>query len=346
MTRFAIEKEKLTAFLRGRFPDLDAEPVELERHPGGHSCETWRLRVGSHRWILRRPPRAHVQRGASNMAREFRVMKALADSNVPVPTVIALCEDTGIIGAPFLIMEEVDGIVVRDGFDEEFQDSPERRAAMGKAVVDTLVSLHKIDYRAVGLAEHGKPDGFLKRNLQLMEDQWLHVRQRDLRAIERLSTYLRQHIPAPWPPVVVHGDYKLDNIMWRRNAQATVAAIVDWEVSTIADPRIDSGWLRGFWSDTLDTRGVTALAGNVLATSGFPDREEIIARYSEGLGHSVEDLAWFEAFAMWKIAIIMEASYKRYLSGASDDPLFAALDVIVPLLADAGLSALSEAGRI
>ena len=345
MTRFEIDKERLTAFLLGRFPDLDAKSVELQRHPGGHSCETWRLSAGGHRWILRRPPRAHVQRGASNMAREFRVMKALADSAVPVPTVVALCEDAGVIGAPFLIMEEVDGVVVRDGFDEEFPDSPERRAAMGAAVVDTLVSLHKIDYRAVGLAGHGRPEGFLERN-RLMEDQWLQVKQREVPAIERVSAYLREHIPDPWPPTVVHGDYKLDNIMWRRRDLATVAAVVDWEVSTIADPRVDLGWLRGFWSDTSDARGVTALAGNVLAAGGFPSRDEIVERYSDGVGRSVEELAWFEAFAMWKIAIIMEASYKRYLSGGSDDPLFAALDVVVPLLADAGLSALSEAGRI
>ncbi|RMF25358.1 MAG: phosphotransferase family protein [Deltaproteobacteria bacterium] len=341
-----MDKEKLTAFLTERFPDIDPGSVELARHPGGHSCETWRLRACGHRWILRRPPRAHVQRGASNMAREFRVMKALAGSEVPVPAMVALCEDPDVIGAPFLIMEEVDGVVIRDGFVEDFQDSPERRAAMGAAVVDTLVALHRTDYRRVGLTEHGRPEGFLQRNLRLMEEQWRDVRQRDVPAIERLSEYLPRHIPDPWPPAIVHGDYKLDNIMWRPDELATVAAVVDWEVSTIADPRVDLGWLRGFWSDPSDTRGVSALAGNVLAGGGFPDRDEIVDRYSEGVGRRVTDLAWFEAFAMWKIAIIMEASYKRYLSGASDDPLFAALDVVVPLLAEAGLSALSDAGLI
>ncbi len=346
MKKFDIDADRLERYLVSRLPELAGRKIALRRHPGGHSCETWQLTADDQRWILRRPPRAHVQHGASNMAREFRVMAALAGSEVPVPRMILLCEDSEIIGAPFLIMEDVAGVVLRHSLPEGFDSGQAHRRAIGLAVVDTLVELHRLDWQSIGLAGHGNPEGFLERNLDLMRRQWQRVHQREIAAVERLSEYLFSHVPDTARATIVHGDYKLDNIIWATPGHAEVAAVVDWEVSTIADPRIDLGWLRGFWTDAGDARGVAALGGGVLTQGGFPSREEIVDRYCQASGHSISDLEWFEAFAMWKIAIIMEASYMRHLQGASDDPLFASLESIVPLLAEAGVSALAAAGRL
>lgn len=343
---FSVDSGKLRSFIEHEVPGFSTCALRVKRHPGGHSCETWSLVANGERWILRRPPRANVQKGASNMAREYRVISALRDTPVPVPRTIALCEDPGVIGSPFFIMEEIDGVVLRHEFPKGFEDSPERRLALGRQLVDTLADIHAVDWQAVGLEKHGRPDSFLKRNLELMQQQWEAVRQRPIEAIETVATYLRSHMPETTSPAIVHGDYKLDNVMWDRGELARLSAVLDWEISTIADPLVDIGWLRGFWCDEGDTRGFMTMGDVLPRSGGFISRDEVVARWAERSGRDVEHVAWYEAFGMWKIAIIMEASYARYLSGNSDDAMFATLDVVVPALAEAGLDALREGGLV
>ena len=344
--KFDLDAARLRRFIEATVPGFATAAVEVDRHPGGHSCETWSVRANGENWILRRPPRANVQKGASNMAREHRVMSALADSPVPVPRMIALCEDAEVIGSPFLLMEKVDGIVLRHAFPEDFEDGPDRRMALGEALVDVLADIHRVDWKAAGLENHGRPEGFLERNLKLMKEQWSGVRQRPIDAIEKVGAYLESHLPPTHTASVVHGDYKLDNIMWQRDCIASVAAVLDWEISTIADPRVDVGWLRGFWCDENDKRGFMTMGEAIPFTGGFLSRDAIVERWAHKTGGDVAAIPWFEAFGMWKIAIIMEASYARFLSGNSDDTMFAALDVVVPALAEAGLEALLEAGLV
>jgi len=277
------------------------------------------------------------------MAREYRIIAALADTPVPVPRAIALCEDPAVIGSPFFLMEEVEGVVLRFEFPADFAGIPERRKTLGESLVDTLVDIHAVDWRALGLEGHGRPDGFFERNLKLMREQWNTVGQRPIEAIETVGAYLAGHIPAPGAATIVHGDYKLDNVLWKRECLATPAAVLDWEISTIADPLIDLGWLRGFWCDAGQSRSVVTMAPMLQEQGGFLSRDALVERYAANSGRDVTNVAWYEAFGMWKIAIILEASYKRHLEGHSDDPLFAAFEVIVPALADAALGALREA---
>ncbi len=346
-TDFSLDNIKLRSFIEQEIAGFSTCDLEVERHPGGHSCETWSLRANGQRWILRRPPRANVQKGASNMAREHRVISALYDTPVPVPRTIALCEDADIIGSPFFIMEEIDGVVLRHEFPEGYDDSPERRMALGRQLVDTLADLHAVDWKAVGLEKHGRPESFLERNLKLMRQQWEAVRQRPIEAIETVGAYLESHPPATAEPGIVHGDYKLDNVMWGRDGLADLNAVIDWEISTIADPLVDVGWLRGFWCDAGDTRGFMTMGDALPRQGGFISRDEIVSRWAERSGgRDVTDVPWYEAFGMWKIAIIMEASFMRHLSGNSDDEMFATLDLVVPALAEAALDALGEGGLI
>lgn len=340
---FTIDVEAVRGFIESHVPGYATADVEIRRHSGGHSCETWQVRCNGERWILRRPPRGDVQKGASNMAREYRIIAALADTPVPVPRAIALCEDAGVIGSPFFLMEEVDGVVLRFEFPADLPGTPDRRKALGESLVDTLVDIHAVDWKAVGLKEHGRPENFFERNLTLMREQWNAVRQRPIDAIETVGAYLVAHIPERGDATIVHGDYKLDNVMWKRECLATPAAVLDWEISTIADPLIDLGWLRGFWCDAGQSRSVVTMAPMLQEQGGFLSRDALVERYADKSGRDVRNVAWYEAFGMWKIAIILEASYKRYLEGHSDDPLFAAFEVIVPALADAALGALREA---
>ncbi len=344
--KFSLDADNLRRFIEDNVEGHSTADIEVTRHAGGHSCETWSISCNGERWILRRPPRANVQKGASNMAREYRVISALWDTAVPVARPIALCEDPDVIGAPFFLMDEIDGVVLRYEFPEDFEDTPERRRALGERLVDTLVDIHAVDWTAVGLEKHGKPDTFISRNLKLMKDQWDNVRQRPIDDIDKVGAYLESHLPNGCAPTIVHGDYKLDNVMWRRDELATIAAVFDWEISTIADPLIDLGWLRGFWTDQGKPRGAVTMGPSLQEAGGFISRDEIVERYASRTGRDVSDLPWYEAFSMWKIAIIMEASYQRYLMGASDDQLFATLDIVVPALANAAVEALTEAGRL
>lgn len=345
--KYTLDAEKIRQFVRAEVPGFENCDVTVTRHPGGHSCETWSVRADDARWILRRPPRANVQPGASSMPREYRIMKALADTPVPVPEMIALCENDAVIGAPFLLMEEVDGVVVRDSFFEDFPDTPERRRGLGEALVDRLIDIHAVDWKAVGLERHGRPADFLQRNLDLMHKQWMAVQQRSIPDIDLVGGYLSDHMPTDGAaPTIVHGDYKLDNVMFRRDENAEINAVIDWEISTIAHPLIDLGWLRGFWSDEGKSRGEVTMGEALQVGGGFLSRDELVERYAAGSGRDVGELPWFEAFGMWKIAIIMEASYMRFLSGNSDDELFATLDKVVPALAAAAADALREANRI
>ncbi len=344
-TTYTVEEEPLRRFIEANVPGHSQAEVSVTRHPGGHSCETWSTVVNGEKWILRRPPRGGVQKGASNMSREYRVMTALGDTPVPVPRTIALCEDPDVIGAPFFLMEEVDGVVLRHEFLPDFEGTAERRRALGESLVDTLSAMHAVDWKQVGLEKHGRPATFLERNLDLMKKHWEAVRQRPIEAIERVGAYLESHIPpATEHPTIVHGDYKLDNVMWKRDELATMNAVLDWEVSTIADPLVDLGWLRGFWYDAGSQRGDLTLGPSLEASGGFLSRNEIVERYAEKTGRDTTLLPWFEAFGMWKIAIIMEASYARFLVGKSDDQMFATLDQIVPALGGAAVHALEEAG--
>ena len=345
-TKFDLDPERLRAFVEAEVAGFSTCELEVTRHPGGHSCETWSVVANGERWILRRPPRAGVQKGASNMAREHRVMTALRDTDVPVPRTIALCEDPEVIGAPFFLMEEVEGVVLRHEFPAGYDDSPERRRALGEKLVDVLADIHAVDWKVVGLERHGRPEDFLERNMKLMRDQWERVRTRPIEAIETVGAYLGSHIPRTAEPAIVHGDYKLDNVMWRRGELATMAAVFDWEISTIADPLVDVGWLRGFWCDEGDTRGFMTMGDALPRTGGFISRDGMGERWAGITGRDVSSVPWFEAFGMWKIAIIMEASYGRYQSGGSDDPMFATLEVVVPALGEAGLDALREAGLV
>ena len=337
-----VEPEALTAFLDEKLPGEG--PFEVERHQAGHSNETFFIRRSGHEWILRRPPRGAFLPTAHDVMREHRVLSALAETPVRTPRPLVACEDQSVIGAPFYVMERVEGIVVRERL-PGWATEPERHR-IGEELIDALVELHSVDWQQVGLEGWGRPSGYLDRQLKRWSGQ-LELTMpltRALPDLEKVGAWLAGNKPESPPSTIVHGDYKLDNVVLADGPPARITGILDWEMSTIGDPIADLGYMLSFWrepGDEADRRLSAHL--EVARQPGFPSREELAERYSERSGRRVGDVTWYEVLATWKLAILLEGSYARHLAGVTDDPFFALLEEGVPALARRALG-VAEAG--
>jgi aminoglycoside phosphotransferase (APT) family kinase protein len=312
---------------------LDA-PETLTATPigDGHSNVTFALSTGV---VVRRPPRGPLPPSAHDVLREARLLTALQDTKVRTPKVLAVCDDPAKIGAPFYVMEHVDGDVITDTMPPEL-DNEEQRATVSDELIDSLVELHAVDYSAIGLEGFGKPTGYLERQVKRFLGLWEHNRTRDLEEVEEVADWLKANMPESPPATIVHGDYRLGNTIVARGAPARVKAILDWEMATIGDPLADVGYLMIHWLEPSDNVGRFNLQ-NVTRQPGFPTRKEIVARYEERSGRSMQALDWYVTLALWKGIVFMEGNYKRAVSGATDDPYLKAFGEGVVELAQRAL---------
>ena len=333
----AVNPGAVAAFLAARLPELGG-PFTIARLGEGQSCLTYLVSGTGWEVVLRRPPRGELPRGAFDVVREHRVLSALADAEtgVPVPRPLALCEDTEVLGAPFYLMERVHGYSVRTTLPPALTGHADRRR-MGEALVDLLVALRAIDVSAVGLEGHGRPDGYLRRQLRRMGEQREAVRGRALPELDAVGAWLAEHVPDSPAPALLHGDLKLDNVILAPSSPARVAAVIDWELSTLGDPLADLGWLLYFWREQGEEPFPIPVA-NVTHLPGFSRRAELRDRYERLTGARVSDAPWYAALGGWKIAVIMEASYLRFRAGNADHPTFAALEEGVGRLARRALA--------
>ena len=305
-----IDAERVTAWLRERVEP--APPLRFELITGGHSNLTFTVTDDDgRRWVLRRPPLKQVLATAHDMAREHRIQAALADTDVPVPPMVGLCEDEAVNGAPFYVMDHVDGTVVRDLPTAE-RFSVDERARAGASLVDVLARIHAVDVDAVGLGDLGRRDGYIERQLKRWHGQLEKSRTRDLPTMDRVHQQLLDAVPPQGPATIVHGDYRLDNCML--GGDGSVAAVLDWEICTLGDPLADLGLLCVYWTD----RGEETPTGINAATTaeGFPTKAELIADYAERSGRDVRDIDYYVAFGYWKLGCIVEGVYARYAGGA------------------------------
>ncbi len=297
-------------------------PLHAEVISGGRSNLTYLVRGQTGRIVLRRPPLGLVLPSAHDMSREYRVTSALAGAGFPVARPLMLCTDEDVIGAPFYLMEYVDGIVLRDDALRGVPAEAARR--QGRVLVDTLVRLHAIDYTAIGLAEFGRPDGYLLRQVQRWHRQWEGAKTRELPMLEEVTRRLLGSVPASPRPGIVHGDYRLDNVMFDRSGE-DIAAVMDWEMATIGDPLADVGLLVVY-------SGQTGLRGTARVPHGFPSGTELAQRYAQGSGIPVEGLDWYVAFGHFKLAVIAEGIHARYLRGKTVGDGFETFGPAVPVL--------------
>ena len=322
----------------------DTSTLRTENISFGHSNEVHLIHFDSKSWALRRPPRGPLLPTAHDVLREYRILKALQDTAVPVPRVYAACDDAGYIGAPFFLMEYMRGDVVRAD-NKHFAQTPALRRKVSEQMVDVLVTLQQVDWRNAGLEGFGRPDGYLERQLRRWSDQLERTipYTRPLPVMEQVKAWLRARLPESPAPTIVHGDYKLDNIMFDPKT-AKAIAVFDWEMSTIGDPLADFGWMLTYWPDPTDSASGGVIS-SMPADPGWLTRREMIERYEKSTGLAMRDFPFYQAFALFKLAIIMEGSYSRFVRGQADDPLFAGMKERVPALADAAWSVCNSARR-
>ncbi|MBS1888885.1 MAG: phosphotransferase family protein [Actinobacteria bacterium] len=288
-------------------------PLAYERIAGGRSNLTYRVVDADGReWALRRPPLGKTLSSAHDMVREHRVVAALGGTSVPVAPVAGICEDESVNGAPFYVMEFVRGPVLRGVGEAEafFPDEGDRRE-IGMRVADTLAAIHAVDPDAVGLGDLGRKEDYVARQLRRWYGQWEKSKTRELPAIDRVHERLAARIPAQLGASIVHGDYRLDNMILTESGE--VAAVVDWELCTLGDPLADVGTLMAYWPDRGEEDLGMGLPANL--APGFPTRAELAARYAESSGRDLADLDFYTALGYWKLAIILEGVYARYTAG-------------------------------
>jgi aminoglycoside phosphotransferase (APT) family kinase protein len=312
--------DRVGAFLDAR--GLGAGPVRARRIgvPGGSNF-TFLLERDEGRFVLRRPPRPPLPPSAHDMVREARLQLALAKQGIRVPPIVAVCDDEGVIGVPFYVMEYVEGDVIGDALPPRLAADVDARRRLGLDLVDTLVEIHQADVSEPDLAAFVRPGSYLERQVRRFVQLWPLNATRELPVLE-VGERLGATIPESLPPAVVHGDYRLGNVMVAPE-ESEIAAVLDWELGAIGDPRADLGYLIATYSEP-DGEVNPLGSSPATATPGFPSRAELIERYAERSSRSVERLAWFEALALWKAAVFCEAIYGRYIRGELGHAPFAA----------------------
>ncbi|GAA0378776.1 phosphotransferase family protein [Streptomyces olivoreticuli] len=331
-----LDLDRLRGHLERELPGLVRGPLSAELIEGGRSNLTYAVTDGTGRWVVRRPPLGHVLATAHDMRREHRVISALHPTPVPVPRALLLCEDESVVGAPFYVMEFVTGTPYRTA-GQLGALGPERTRRVVLGLADTLVQLHAVDPAAVGLGDFGRPEGFLERQLRRWGKQLDASRSRELPGIDELHAALAKALPASPAPTVVHGDYRLDNVLV--GADDSVGAVLDWEMSTLGDPLTDLGLLVMYSEQR-------PVPGSPISTTrdapGHPEPAELVERYAAGSGRDVSALPWYTAFAYFKLAVILEGIHYRYTLGQTVGPGFDRIGQLVPLFIDNGLTTLQE----
>ncbi|KPI05201.1 aminoglycoside phosphotransferase [Actinobacteria bacterium OK074] len=297
------------------------EPVEVSYITGGTSNDIFGVRRGGRRMVLRKPPRKVPPGRNETMLREFRVLKALNGTDVPHPEAIAVCDDTSVLGSTFYLMDHVDGWspMNTDGWVEPFVSDLSLRPGLAYQLVEGIARLGNVDWRAQGLEGFGRPDGFHDRQV----DRWLsHLatfRFREIPGLDSAATWLRAHRPGHWAPGIIHGDYQFANVMFRHGAPARLAALVDFEMSTVGDPLLDLGWVLMGWPDADEDR---TRKGYVDYT-GMPDRADLIEHYAKVSGKDVGEIDYYVILARFKMAIVLEGGYARHVKGEGGNPKMA-----------------------
>jgi aminoglycoside phosphotransferase (APT) family kinase protein len=320
----------LQAFLDDRA--LGAGAVSARPIGEGHSNVTYLITRGEDRFVLRRPPRGPLPRSAHDVLREARMLAALDRAGVAVPRVLAVCDDVSVIGAPFYVMPYIDAHVLTTELPDALSGS-DAPAAIGLGLTDALVDLHAIDAGPAGLSEFGRGDGYLERQLRRFSGLLEQHATRPLPQLHDVAAWLQARRPETAATTFVHGDYRLGNLMFAAEPSPRVAAILDWEMATLGDPLADLGYMTAMWADPGDEDDPMLTFSAITRLAGFPSRDRLVERYAERSGRDVSRLGWYQTLAVWKAAIFLEASYRRFIAGSTDDAYFAFLGEGVPILA-------------
>ena len=334
-----LDTAALAAWLRGRIPGADGE-VEVRQFPRGFSNLTYLVRMGDREMVLRRPPFGAQVRGGHDVVREHRILAALHPVWPKVPRPLVCCDDESVIGAPFYLMERVTGVVLRDRPPSGVTLDPATMRGVCLAAVDTLAELHSVDWRAAGLAGIGRPEGYVRRQVEGWTERWRKSKTDEVREMDQAAAWLAENLPEEGEPAVIHNDYKYDNLVLDPADLSRIRAVLDWEMATLGDPLMDLGTTLAYWAepgdpDALKVFGVTHLPGNL-------DRRGVVERYAEKTGREASGIAFYHAYGLFKVAVIAQQIYARFVAGKTRDPRFAGL---IHVVRAAGRMAADVAGR-
>lgn len=328
-----VDETALAEFLTDELGSVSNFSVTY--HSAGHSNETLFVDWGGSDLVIRRPPPGSTADTAHDMLREYEVVDALQNTDVPVPSTVAACRDHSVLGCDFFIMERLNGDVLRDTEPSRFSN-PDHRRTLGEEFVGTLAKIHSLDYRSLGLDDFGRPDGFPQRQVERWQQQfdWALERTEEVRPlpdIDHVNSWLTDNTPQDFTPTLVHGDYKLDNVLFAPSTPPKLVGVLDWEMSTLGDPGFDLGWTLAYWHDLNDHEPPSAGEFHTfMSGEGYPTRRELVDEYERQTGIEFDNQQFYRAFGVYKAASACEMFFRRHLEGNANDPSYAKMDDAVP----------------
>ncbi|MGC2695333.1 MAG: phosphotransferase family protein [Candidatus Angelobacter sp.] len=337
-----LDLERLEPYLRGHFPDLGRMLI-VKQFPSGHSNLTYSVSLGEKEMVLRRPPFGSKVKSAHDMGREYSVLSKL-HSAYPTPQPLLHCTDESILGAPFYVMERVRGLILRRNLPSGFDLKPETAQKLSASFIDNLAALHRLNYTELGLGDLGKPQGYLERQVRGWMERYRGSKTHDLPEVEPLSAWLREHMPPPGAGTLIHNDYKYDNMVLDPSDITRVKAVLDWEMCTLGDPLTDLGTALAYWIDPNDPAEMQTVRWGPTIVPGMLSRAQLAERYAAQTGSDLSHIVFYYAFAMFKVAVIIQQIYYRYFHGLTKDERFAGLGEVARTLMRVGLNAAGRTG--
>jgi aminoglycoside phosphotransferase (APT) family kinase protein len=331
-----LDLAKLEPFLRNHFP-AGTGPLVVRQFPSGHSNLTYSVHLGAREFVLRRPPFGSKVKTAHDMGREFRVLSKLHSAYPPAPKVLLYCDDDSILGAPFYLMEPIRGIILRRNLPPGLVFSAETARRLSESFLDNLALLHSLDYAAIGLADLGKPQGYLDRQVRGWTERYYGSKTHDYPEVEKIFAWMAEHIPSTSGATLIHNDYKYDNLVLDPGDLTKIVGVLDWEMCTIGDPLSDLGTALAYWVDAQDPEDLQKIRWGPTTVPGSMTRAQLLERYAQTTGRDVSRMDFYLTFARFKIAVIIQQIYYRYRVGLTKDERFASMPAIVALLLRASL---------
>jgi aminoglycoside phosphotransferase (APT) family kinase protein len=339
-----LDLSKLEPFLRGHFPD-ETGPLTLQQFLSGHSNLTYRVRLGDREMVLRRPPFGSKVKTAHDMGREFRVLSKLHSVYAPAPKVLLYCDENSILGAPFYMMEPIHGVILRRDPPPGLGFPPQTARRLSESFVENLALLHSLDYAAVGLADLGKPQGYLERQVRGWTERYRGSKTHDYPEVEKISEWMQRKIPATGGVSLIHNDYKYDNVVLDPRDITKIIGVLDWEMCTIGDPLADLGTALAYWIDATDPEELQEQRSGPTTCVGSFTRTELVKYYAQKTGRDVSQMPFFLTLALFKLAVIVQQIYYRYHLGLTKDERFASMPQRIKILLRAALHS-SQTERI
>jgi aminoglycoside phosphotransferase (APT) family kinase protein len=333
-----LDLEALAAWMRSQ--GLPAERLSQEQFPKGYSNLTYLIRAGGRELVLRRPPFGSKVRTAHDMGREARILLKLHHVFPLAPKVVALCDDLSVLGAPFYLMQRIEGLILRGPELRGIRLTPEQARGVGVSFARTLAALHGVDFAKAGL--EGKPQGYVRRQVEGWTKRWQDARTGEVPDVEEIAAWLAGSIPAESGAAFIHNDFKYDNLVLDPADPRRVVGVLDWEMSTVGDPLMDLGTALGYWVEEGDPESLKAFAFGPTFLTGSLTREEVAEEYARAAGRQLPSMSFYACFALFKTAVVAQQIYKRYVEGLTRDERFAAFGMGVQVLARAAVEAASR----